>query len=155
MLHMRDDGTYMPYLEQSRFNPFNEGVNTSDPIYSTFVKWTGKTDQEHRGLRTDRIYKVVSAEIASAHTDLVLQEVNRGFLLPEKYNSVLFEALPTYVGYSDKLPKIGVSYHLYILNLTERKMVGRNTTAVVGVEHLGANTWIVITGNSVYVAQIM
>ena len=154
-MYINADGAYAPTLEHSRYNPFKEGVNTSNPIYSTFVKWNGRKDQEHKYLKSGKVYKVVSAEIASSYTDLILQEIDTGTILPEKYNSVLFEALPTYVGYSDKLPKLGESYHLVILNLAERKMVGRTTTSVRGIEHLGTNTWIVITGNSVYVSQIM
>lgn len=146
---------FMPMLQASRYNPFNEGVHTSDPIFSTYVKWNGRTDMEHHFLRTDKIYRVMSAEIESCHTELVLQDISSGTILSEKYNSVQFEGMPTFIGYSHVIPEVGKRYDLIKIDTKACKMVKWNTSTVIGLENLGTNTWNVITKNSVYAVQIL
>jgi hypothetical protein len=147
-------GVMAPELEASRFNPFKEGVNVIDPLYSTFVRWNGREDQDHDFLKLDRTYKVVSAEIEGCYTDLIIQDVSTGQILPDKYNSVLFESLPTFLGYSDILPKIGERFDMVKMDVDARQMLSWNTGRVIAMENLGNETWAVITRNSLYIVKI-
>lgn len=138
-------------IARPRFNPFTQGHD----LFSTYCKWNGRNDLENAGLKLNAIYRVMSADIQSFYTELTLQEVSTGIILPRKYNSVAFTTMPSYIGCAYAKPQIGKRFDMVKVDPVNHKMLNWNTSPVQALEQVGTNTWNVITLNSVYTVQII
>ena len=138
-------------ITRSQFNPFTDGQG----LFSTYMKWNGRTDLGHKGLKQNTIYRVISANVHSAYTELSLQEISTGFILPDDYNSVQFNPLQSYLGYAYAMPQIGERFQMIKVDPVNRNMEKWSTSPVQAMEQVGTNTLNIITMNSVYTVQIV
>lgn len=99
-------------------------------------------------------YEVLSSRDRSWQTDYTLKGIDGNF------NSVWFDEVSTddkvYMAIAHELPQIGKHYHCYKIDFINGKpqLIGRNTSLVKEVNHLGNNIYQVTTVSSLYIVNI-
>jgi hypothetical protein len=127
-----------------------------------FVRWNGSPDVMHGisfpDLSTAKIYRVIYVDVHSWHTNLILQDIESGEVFEDGFNSALFERVKVVNAVSTYIPFIGERYQICILTVTNGRLVTMpaKTSRITERHSLGdAQTWLVVTLNSVYKVMVI